>query len=161
VGLERDPLSLVRTTEELLGRKSSDSGQKFENTIVGIRQAHHGATYPQKLTLTSPTGGGRSVSIVRLRVQAKYSLVLELKIKECSDCVYNSPDDDSITSKHVAEEAIMVYGSIARTRRKVKQPRLSLWTKETNLYVRLSQNVAGNVRIFIRAHTKYIIYINP
>jgi hypothetical protein len=26
VGLERDPLSLVTTIEELLGRKSSDSG---------------------------------------------------------------------------------------------------------------------------------------
>jgi hypothetical protein len=28
VGLERGPLSLVRTTEELLGRNSSGSGQE-------------------------------------------------------------------------------------------------------------------------------------
>jgi hypothetical protein len=28
VGLEQDPLSLVRITEELLGRKSSGSGQE-------------------------------------------------------------------------------------------------------------------------------------
>jgi hypothetical protein len=30
-GLERGPLSLVRTTEELLGRKSSGSGQENRN----------------------------------------------------------------------------------------------------------------------------------
>jgi hypothetical protein len=30
VGLERGPLSLVRTTEELLGRKSSGSGLEIQ-----------------------------------------------------------------------------------------------------------------------------------
>jgi hypothetical protein len=35
VGLERDPLSLVSTIEELLGRKSSGSG--LENREYGIR----------------------------------------------------------------------------------------------------------------------------
>jgi hypothetical protein len=35
VGLERDPLSLVSTTEELLDRKSSGSGLETENTAVG------------------------------------------------------------------------------------------------------------------------------
>jgi hypothetical protein len=43
VGLERGPLSLVSTTEELLD--------------------------PQKLAITSPTSGGRSVGIVRSRTQ--------------------------------------------------------------------------------------------
>jgi hypothetical protein len=34
VGLERGSLSLVSTTEELLGRKSSGSGLETENTAV-------------------------------------------------------------------------------------------------------------------------------
>ena len=38
---------------------------------VGIRCADHVTPlYPQKLALTSPTGGGRSVGIVRLRTKA-------------------------------------------------------------------------------------------
>jgi hypothetical protein len=41
VGLERGPLSLVSTTEELLERKSSGSGLESENTVVGIRHADH------------------------------------------------------------------------------------------------------------------------
>jgi hypothetical protein len=39
VGLERDPLSLVRTTEELLDRKVEAPVWKTENTAVGIRHA--------------------------------------------------------------------------------------------------------------------------
>jgi hypothetical protein len=41
VGLERGPLSLVSTTEELLERKSSGSGPETENMAVGIRHADH------------------------------------------------------------------------------------------------------------------------
>ena len=38
---------------------------------MGIRCANHVTPlYPQKLALTSPTGGGRSVGIVRSRTQA-------------------------------------------------------------------------------------------
>ena len=38
---------------------------------MGIRCADHVTTlYPQKLALTSPTGGGRSVGIVRSRTKA-------------------------------------------------------------------------------------------
>jgi hypothetical protein len=38
---------------------------------VGIRCADHVTPlYPQKLVLTSPTGGGRSVGIVRSRTKA-------------------------------------------------------------------------------------------
>jgi hypothetical protein len=67
VGLERRPLSLVSTTEELLGRKSSGSGLETEITAVGILQADHVPPLsPQKLTLTSPT----RVGIVRLRIKA-------------------------------------------------------------------------------------------
>ena len=45
---------------------------------VGIRCADHVTPlYPQKLALTSPTGGGRSVGIVRSRTKAtEFSLVV-------------------------------------------------------------------------------------
>jgi hypothetical protein len=41
VGLERGPLNLVSTTEELLGRKSSGSGLETENIVLWIRCAIH------------------------------------------------------------------------------------------------------------------------
>jgi hypothetical protein len=71
VGLERGPLSLVSTTEQLLGRKSSGSG--LESREDGRRDPSRwprGTLYPQKLAQTSLTGGGRSVSIVHSRNQA-------------------------------------------------------------------------------------------
>jgi hypothetical protein len=71
VGLERGPLSLVSTTEELLGRKSS--GACLENREYGRRDPSRwprSTVYPQKLAITSPTSGGRSVGIVRSRTQA-------------------------------------------------------------------------------------------
>jgi hypothetical protein len=43
VGLERGPLSLVSTTEELLDRKVPV--KKTENTAVGIRHADHVAPF--------------------------------------------------------------------------------------------------------------------
>jgi hypothetical protein len=43
VGLERGPLSLVSTTEELLGRESSGSVYKYENTTEGVHCADHAA----------------------------------------------------------------------------------------------------------------------
>jgi hypothetical protein len=44
---------------------------------VGIHYADHTWHHPQKLALTSPTSGGRSVGIVRLWPQAtEFSLVL-------------------------------------------------------------------------------------
>jgi hypothetical protein len=41
VGLDRGPLSLVSTTEELLNRKIEAPVYKIENTAVGIRHADH------------------------------------------------------------------------------------------------------------------------
>jgi hypothetical protein len=41
VGLERGPLSIVSTTEELLDRKVAAPVQKIKNTAVGIRHADH------------------------------------------------------------------------------------------------------------------------
>jgi hypothetical protein len=60
VGLERDPLSLMSTIEELLERKSS--GSKGFVTLT--------TWHPQKPALTSPISGGRSVGIDRSRSQA-------------------------------------------------------------------------------------------
>jgi hypothetical protein len=71
VGLERGPLGFVSTIEKLLERKSSGSG--LENREFGYRDPSlwpRGTFYPQKLELTSPTGSGRSVDIVRPRTQA-------------------------------------------------------------------------------------------
>jgi len=46
---------------------------------VGTRCADHVTPlYPQKLALTSPTGGGRSVGIVRVRTKATEFRVLVL-----------------------------------------------------------------------------------
>jgi hypothetical protein len=78
VGLERGPLSLVSTAEELLDRKVAAPVYKSENTAVGIRHANHVApSIRQKLAITSPTSGGRSVGIVRSRTQTmEFTLVL-------------------------------------------------------------------------------------
>jgi hypothetical protein len=70
VGLERGPLSLVSTTEELLDRKVAAPVYKIENTAVGIRHAYHVASSIRKSwQSTSPTSGGRSVGVVRSRTQ--------------------------------------------------------------------------------------------
>jgi hypothetical protein len=64
--MERGPLSLVSTTEELLDRKVAAPVYKTENTAVGIRHADHLApSIRKKLPITSPTSGSRSVATVR------------------------------------------------------------------------------------------------
>jgi hypothetical protein len=70
VGLERGPVSLMSTTEELLGRNSMGSGlENREYGRGGPLRWPRDTLYPQKLALTSPTCGGRSVRIVRLRTK--------------------------------------------------------------------------------------------
>ena len=53
---------------------------------MGTRCANHVTPlYPQKLALTSPTGGGRSVGMVRSRTKAtEFSLVLIYRVGEKS-----------------------------------------------------------------------------
>jgi hypothetical protein len=71
VGLERGPLSLVSTTEELLERKRSSSGPETQD--YGRRDLSHwprGTLYPQTFALTSSTRGGHLVGIVLLQTQA-------------------------------------------------------------------------------------------
>jgi hypothetical protein len=77
MGLERGPLGLVITTEELLERKNSGSG--LESRDYGCRDPSRwprGKFYPQKLALASPTNAGRPVGLVRWRAQAKEFSVL-------------------------------------------------------------------------------------
>jgi hypothetical protein len=65
VGLERGPLNLVITPEELLEKKISGSG--LENRDYGCRDPSRlprDTLYPQKLAFTSPTSGNCSVGIV-------------------------------------------------------------------------------------------------
>jgi hypothetical protein len=71
VGLERGPLSLVSTAEELLWRKSSVSGLEIRE--YGRRDPSRlprGTLYAQMLALTSSASGDRSVGIVHSRTQA-------------------------------------------------------------------------------------------
>jgi hypothetical protein len=91
VGLERGPLSLVSTTEELLEWKSSGSG--LENREYGRGDPSRwprDTLYPQNLALTSPKSGVRSVGIVRLRTKtteflcsSETSVDFHLKTQQC------------------------------------------------------------------------------
>jgi hypothetical protein len=77
VGLERGPLSLVSTIEELLRRENSGSG--LENREYGRRDPScwpHGTLYPQKMALTPLTSDGLSVGIVHSRTQATEFILL-------------------------------------------------------------------------------------
>jgi hypothetical protein len=71
VGLERGPLSLRSIIEELLGRNNSGSGlENREYDLRDLSRRPRVTFCPGKLTLTSPTSGGRSVGIVRSWTQA-------------------------------------------------------------------------------------------
>jgi hypothetical protein len=76
-GLERDPLSLVKKTEELLEGKLAAPARKTEiNGRWNPLRWPRVTLYPQKVALTSPTSGGRSVGIVLSWTKAtEFSLV--------------------------------------------------------------------------------------
>jgi hypothetical protein len=77
VGLERGLRSLESTNEELLRGKSIGSGLEIQNTAVGIRRTDHTThLFPQNLSLTSQTSGGRPVGIVRSWTKATKLLLL-------------------------------------------------------------------------------------
>jgi hypothetical protein len=69
MGLERGPLNLVSTTEELLWRNSSGLENREYDRGDSLRLPLD-TLYPQKWALTSLTSGGRSVGIVRSWTQA-------------------------------------------------------------------------------------------
>jgi hypothetical protein len=88
VGLERGPLSLVSTIEDILGRNSSGSGLEHREYGLGdpLRWPS-GTLYPQKLALTSPTSGGRSVDIVRLLTKATEFSLVDRSSRWKQDCI--------------------------------------------------------------------------
>jgi hypothetical protein len=88
VGLERGPLSLVSTTEELLDRKVAGSCLENREYGLGIRHADHVApSIRKKLAITSPTRGDLSVGIVRSRTQTmEFFLTNNLLKNELAVC---------------------------------------------------------------------------
>jgi hypothetical protein len=85
VGLERGPLSLVSTIEELLRRKNS--GSSLESQECSCRDPSRwprGTLYPQKLELTWPRNGGRLVGLVCSLTQATEFFLVFSNILYCS-----------------------------------------------------------------------------
>jgi hypothetical protein len=83
VGLERGPLNLVSTIEELLEWNSSSSGLEIrEHCREDPLRWPRDNFYPQKLALNSPTSGSRSVGIVNgIRPQSLF-------LNRCSTCYF-------------------------------------------------------------------------
>jgi hypothetical protein len=84
VGLEWGPLSLMSTIEELLGRNSS--GSSLENREYGRWDPlcwPRDTLYPQKLALTLPTSGDRSVGVLCLRTKATEFVVCYVFVLWC------------------------------------------------------------------------------
>jgi hypothetical protein len=75
VGLERGPLSLVSTTEELFDRKVAATVYKTENTAVGIRHADHGAPSILKSWLSFRRQAAVAQSVYFARGLRPWSLV--------------------------------------------------------------------------------------
>jgi hypothetical protein len=100
VDLERGTLSLVRITEELLGRNSSGSG--LENQDYGrgdpLRWPRD-TLYQLKLALTSPTSCGHSVGIGRLRT--KTTEFFFIWIINAVDAIHFSLKNFSVVVSHV------------------------------------------------------------
>jgi hypothetical protein len=80
VGLERGPLSLVSIIEELLGRNISGCGDPL--------RWPRDTLYLQKLALTSPASGGRSVGKVCLQTKAMEFVCIHLN---CGCCMFYFP----------------------------------------------------------------------
>jgi hypothetical protein len=73
MGVKQGSLSLVSTIEALFERKSSGSSLEIrEYGRKDLSRWPRGTLSPQKLTLASPTRGGRSIGIIRSRTQATY-----------------------------------------------------------------------------------------
>jgi hypothetical protein len=91
MGLERGPLSLVSITEEqLLDWKSSGSGST-KDEINGREDPlrwPRDILYPQKLALTLPTSGCRSVGMVRLGTKATEFSYFSVLIKHYAINIY-------------------------------------------------------------------------
>ena len=84
-------------------KKSSGSGpEKQRLTAVGIRCADHVTPlYLQKLALTSPTSGGRSVGIVRSRTKATefFFYILDMFSYD-TNRLFKKPPFSFLTTRH-------------------------------------------------------------
>jgi hypothetical protein len=72
VGLERGPLSLVRTIEDLLGRNCSGFGLENRRLRLGIRCADHVTSSIRK--------DGRSIGMVRLWTEKPWNHTAGLEV---------------------------------------------------------------------------------
>jgi hypothetical protein len=117
VGLDLGPLSLVIIIEELLGRKSIGSGQETREYGRRDLSVPRPPFIRKKLTLISPTSGGRSVCIVRSWIQAtEFSfLVTILKTWETDSNVRRWRDLPPHLYRHWAHLAsyLMVTAGVA------------------------------------------------
>ena len=78
--------------------------RKQRLTTVGIRCANHVTPlYPEKLALTSPTGGGRSVGIVRLRSKATEFMGITKEVAKLFTCT-----DLEVTESAHSERSLCV-----------------------------------------------------
>jgi hypothetical protein len=114
VGLELGSLSLVSTTEELLGGKSSCSGLEiWEYGRKNPPRWPCGTLCLQKLALTAPTSGCRSVGIVRSRTQAmEFSLVFYVSssttdVKHCPIIHWMLSDNCGLSSLHLVNSVLL------------------------------------------------------
>jgi hypothetical protein len=108
VGLEQGPLSLVSTTEELLGRKNIGSG--LESRDYGRRDPSswpRDTFYPR---LTSPTSACPSVGIVRSRTQATGFFFSKMLVHQTvfSKHVVTCRDDHIACSEILLKQAVVV-----------------------------------------------------
>jgi hypothetical protein len=107
VCLERGPLSLVSTIEELFGRNNRGFG--VESPEYGRRNPlrwPRDNLHPQKLALTSPTSCGCSVGIVRLRtVVTEFSLYMHIF------SIFRFSTEVSFLSDHTYSQILRKFGT--------------------------------------------------
>jgi preprotein translocase subunit SecG len=148
VGLERGAHSLVSTNEELLERKSSGFGlENWEYDRVDPLLWPRRTIYPQKLPITFPTSGGRSVGIVSLRTKTtEFSLYLcqlnEVLGKLISDdvsCVHNFPPTFQLFTVIVAVVVVITL--------------VTLVLGDSNSSSNSSNNSSINAQILCSRHT--------
>jgi hypothetical protein len=98
----------LSTIEELLGRKTNDFG--LENREYGSRDPSRWprcTLNPERLALTSPTSGSRSVGIVRSWTQAT-----EFFFVEAMDMVLVNRKTPGNTGQHITEENMHSYPAL-------------------------------------------------
>jgi hypothetical protein len=78
VGLKRGPLSLVRIMGSYFNEKYGFRSRKTRLTAVRTRRTNHAKLFSPKNvgTKSSPTSGGSSVGVVRLRNKSQSSFLL-------------------------------------------------------------------------------------